>query len=85
MTQAVSHILSEVELLSPPERADLTDRLMESLATTIIPDIEHAQLAEVRRRVAEIEAGKVNLIPGDEALVQVRRIVTLAVSRADGH
>jgi hypothetical protein len=40
MTEAVTHILAEVERLSPPERADLADRLVERLAQSIPPEIE---------------------------------------------
>ncbi|CAN5570138.1 hypothetical protein BH20VER1_BH20VER1_18830 [soil metagenome] len=52
MTQAVSDILREVVQLSPPERADLADRLIETLASDIPPEIERAQIDEVRRRIA---------------------------------
>lgn len=75
MTQAVAHILAEVERLTPPERADLADRLVESLAGNVPPEIERAQIDEVRRRIAQVESGEVVLIPGDQALEQVRRLV----------
>lgn len=78
MTQAVAHILSEVEQLSPPERADLTDRLVETLVHAIPPEIEGAHITEVRHRIAQVEAGEVQLIPGDQALEQVRRLVASA-------
>jgi len=78
MTQAVSHILAEVERLSPLERADLTDRLVETLANHVPLEIERAQIDEVRRRIVQVESGKVALIPGDEALEQVRRLVASA-------
>ena len=78
MTQAVAHILSEVEQLSPPERADLADRLVETLTHNVPPEIERAQIEEVRRRIAEVDSGAVALIPGEEALRQVRRLVASA-------
>ncbi len=80
MTQAVAHILKEVEQLSESERVELTDRLVEDLAGNISPEIEKAQLAEVRNRVAEVEAGSVALISGEDALAHVRRIVAGARS-----
>ena len=76
MTQSVAQILEEVEQLSAPERAELTDCLMENLAHAIPPNIAQAQITEVRRRIAQVEAGEVELIPGDEALAQVRRLIT---------
>ncbi len=78
MTQAVAHILEEAEQLSAPERAELADRIVESLAHNIPSEIASAQVAEVRRRIAEVEAGEVSLIPGDEALARVRQLVASA-------
>ena len=78
MTQAVSHILNEVERLSAPERTDLADRLVETLTREIPGDIERAQLDEVQRRIDQVESGEVALIPGDQALASVRRIVNAA-------
>ena len=78
MTQAVAHILEEADQLSASERAELADRILESLAHDIPPDIAAVQTAEVRRRIAEVESGEVALIPGDEALAHVRRLVASA-------
>ena len=78
MTQAVSQILKEAEQLSVPERAELADRIVESLAHDIPPDIAQAQVTEVRRRIAQVEAGEVALVPGKEALAHVRRLVASA-------
>lgn len=78
MTQAVADILQEVEHLSPPERAELADRLIETLADDIPPEIERAQFDEVRRRIAEVDSGEVALLPGEQALEQVRRLVASA-------
>jgi putative addiction module component (TIGR02574 family) len=78
MTEAVAHILAEVEQLSPPERADLADRLVETLSQSVPPEIERAQLEEVRRRIAQVESGEVKVIPGEQALEQVRRLVASA-------
>ena len=75
MTQAVAHILEEAEQLSAPE---LADRIVESLAHNIPSDIAAAQVAEVRRRIAEVESGEVSLIPGDEALAHMRQLVASA-------
>ena len=78
MTQAVSQILEEAAQLSASERAELADRIVESLANDPPLDIAAAQITEVRRRIVEVEAGEVSLIPGDEALAHVRRIVASA-------
>jgi len=78
MTQAVAHILEEAEQLSALERAELADRIVESLARDTPPDIAQAQFTEVRKRIMEVQAGEVSLIPGDDALAHVRRIVASA-------
>jgi len=56
-------------------RAELTERLIASLAEDVSPEITNAQLAEVRRRIAQVESGEVALIPGDEALARVRKLL----------
>ena len=75
MTQAVAHILKESGQLSAAERAELADRMVESLAHDIPADIAQAQMTEVRRRIAQVETGEVSLVSGEEALAQVRRLV----------
>ena len=75
MTEAVAHILEEAEQLSAPERAELAERIVESLAHDIPEDIAQSQIAEVRRRIVQVDAGEVTLVPGDEALAHVRRLV----------
>ena len=61
--------------LSPEDRADLTDRLVASSAEAIVPEIEQAHLAEVRRRVARVEVGEVQLVPGEQVLAEGRAIL----------
>jgi hypothetical protein len=78
MTQAVAQILAEIERLSAPDRADLADCLVETLIDKTPTEVERAQIDEVRRRIAQVESGTVRLIPGEEALDQVRRLVASA-------
>jgi putative addiction module component len=61
--------------LPAAKRAELTDLLIESLAQDIPPGIAKAQIEEVRRRIAQVESGEVALIPGDEALARVRKLL----------
>ena len=74
MIEAVANILAEVEQLTPPERAGLADRLIETLTQSIPPEIERAQIQEVRRRIVQVDSGEMTLIPGEQALEQVRRL-----------
>jgi len=68
-------IFRDAVALPPDVRAELTERLVASLAEDISPEIASAQLAEVRRRIAQVESGEVALIPGDEALARVRKLL----------
>jgi putative addiction module component (TIGR02574 family) len=68
-------IFRDAMALPTEARAELTERLVESLAQDVSPDITTAQLAEVRRRIAQVESGEVELIPGDEALARVRNLL----------
>lgn len=78
MTQAVAKIIEEMEQLSPSDRAELADCMVETLVRDTAPEIEQAWINEVRRRMSEIESGEVESIPGEQALAQVRRLVASA-------
>ena len=68
-------IFRDAVALPPDERADLTERLVASLVDDIPAEITTAQLAEVRRRIAQVESGEAALVPGDEVLARVRRLL----------
>jgi putative addiction module component (TIGR02574 family) len=68
-------IFRDAMALPPDARAELTERLVESLAQDVSPEITSEHLAEVRRRIAQVESGEVELIPGDEALARVRNLL----------
>lgn len=68
-------IFRDAMALPPDVRAELTERLVASLAEDVSPEITTAQLAEVRRRITQVESGEGALIPGDEALARVRSLL----------
>lgn len=68
-------IFRDAMALPADVRAALTERLVESLAQDISPEITTAQLAEVRRRIAQVESGEVELVAGDEALARIRNLL----------
>ena len=39
------------------------------------PELSQTPLREVRRRIASVESGEVELIPGDEVLARVRKLL----------
>jgi len=68
-------IFREAMTLSPEVRAELAERLIGSLAENVSPEITSAQLDEVRRRIAQVESGEAELVPGDEVLARARRLL----------
>ncbi|MCI0744807.1 MAG: addiction module protein [Verrucomicrobia subdivision 3 bacterium] len=64
--------------LPADKRAELTELLIESLAEDIPSEVAGAQLEEIRRRISQVESGEVALIPGDEALARVRKLLLAA-------
>ena len=65
--------VAEQALSLPAEaRARLADLLVESLDADVLSDIDRVWLTEARRRRDEVRSGRVQSIPGDEALQQVR-------------
>jgi putative addiction module component (TIGR02574 family) len=71
----IRQIVAEARQLSHRKRADLIDALVED---SIDPAIEEAWKQEARRRIAEIESGKVQGVPLEESLARVRRIIKRA-------
>lgn len=67
MNPDVSRILKDALALPPESRAALAGSLFDSLDETVDPDSERAWATEIRRRLAEIDAGRVRLVPWAEA------------------
>ena len=61
---------AEVLSLPPEDRARLLERLIASFEPK--STAQRAWLELARRRQADVRAGKVSLVPGDEALARVR-------------
>jgi putative addiction module component (TIGR02574 family) len=55
--------------------AELVDRLTLILHHSVSPAVDESWNREVRRRLAEIESGQVQAVPGEEVSAKVRRIV----------
>ena len=58
--------------MTEAERAELALELIESLDADTDADAD-AWRIEIERRVAEIERGEVQLVPGDEVFARLRR------------
>ena len=81
MPATADQLFLEALSLPPEARADLTDWLVASSAEAIDPEIERTHLAEVRRRIARIEAGEVQLIPGEQVLAEGRALLASLITQ----
>lgn len=72
MPDLVEDLSQRARALSPEDRAQPAEKLLESLHEDTDPDIEAAWDAEIRRRVAEVESGAVKLVPAEEVFDEIR-------------
>lgn len=75
MPMTVDEICSEVIALPSYARADIVDRVIETLVTQMDPETVHAHVAAARRRRDEVRSGEVKPIPGEQGLARVREIL----------
>ena len=73
MSNMLVELKEKASRLSDSERAELALSLIESLDGPADPDVGEAWRVEVERRIAQIERGEVQLIPGDEVFARLRR------------
>jgi putative addiction module component (TIGR02574 family) len=71
MAQEPTALLKEALQLPPEARAALAGALLDSLDETIDEDAETAWEAEIAKRVKELRAGDVRLVPWAEARRQI--------------
>jgi putative addiction module component (TIGR02574 family) len=71
----IDEIAKEALALPSEDRALLADRLVESLDAAEVNRVDMLWAAEARRRRDEVREGRVQPIPGDEALARVRRSI----------
>ncbi len=78
MPGTLEHILEEALALPDESKLTLAERLVEHVSTRVSPEIEARQLAVVRRRIAEVEAGQVEVVPGEVVLRDIREAIERA-------
>lgn len=71
MSTSLDTIETQALKLSPQDRVRLADHLLASLYDE--PEVEDAWAAEVERRIAEVEAGRMSLVPAHEAILRARQ------------
>ncbi len=75
MPMTLDQIIEEAHRLPREQVAELVDRLTLELLHSVDPSIEDAWKRETRRRLEEIESGRVQAVPGDEVSARIRKIV----------
>lgn len=73
MPSAVDKVIDDALALPAEARIGLVDRILKSLNLPTQPDIDRVWAEESERRVAEIDQGQVDLIPGEEVFDKIRR------------
>ena len=73
MAKSVDAVVADALQLTAEERARVADQLLASLSED--PDIEQAWVAEVERRLAEIESGRAQLVPAAVAIARARAVL----------
>lgn len=75
MPLTVDELAEQAMHLPPSSRAELAERLVVSLDPTERTDVQRAWAAEAIRRRDEVRSGRVQPIPGDEVIAEMRRLV----------
>ena len=73
MQTAADKVIDEALELPAEARIGLVERVLASLNLPTRPDIERLWAEEAERRVAEIDRGEIELIPGKEVFNKIRR------------
>lgn len=69
MTPTLDTVYEEALTLPEATRLELVERLLPTIATD--PETEAAQFAAVQQRRAEVESGRVKMIPGEDVFREV--------------
>lgn len=75
MSRSLTELAEEALALPSEARAYLAEKLLETLDFEEDFPVREAWLKEIRRRCQELDGGKVQTIPADTALAELRRSV----------
>jgi putative addiction module component (TIGR02574 family) len=73
MSTPVEDLFRRASTLGEQDRAALAGLLLESLEPEVDEDIESAWLEEIERRLAELDANGVELVPWEEVKAKLRK------------
>ena len=72
MPTMTDRVIEKVLSLPANIRLNLVEKLITSLNLPINKDIDRLWAEEVERRISQIEAGEVRLVPGEEVFSKIR-------------
>ena len=75
MALTVEQLAQQAMELPPADRADLAERVMESIDFSSSEELQQLWSVEANRRLEDLRSGRVQPIPAEEVLAEVRRIV----------
>jgi hypothetical protein len=70
----LEQLISEAIALPDAGKAILIEKIVESMTGQIDPDILAAGVQKAQERLADIDSGVVQTVPGDVALAQIRQL-----------
>ena len=73
MSTPVGDLFKQASTLDEQDRATLAGLLLESLEGEVDEDIETAWRDEIERRLTELDAGGVELVPWEEVQAKLRK------------
>lgn len=73
MKPVTQRILDEVAQLSPVERAEIIERILESFDTGSYSEVTEAWAKEAERRLADYRQGKTTAVPEEEAFRRIEK------------
>ncbi|MEZ4279099.1 MAG: addiction module protein [Myxococcota bacterium] len=73
MSASLKQIEEQARSLSPEERAELAESMLESLHAPV-SEVEAAWAEEIERRVAAFDRGEMPLHPAEDVFAEARRI-----------
>ena len=71
MSEQAERIFEQALRLTSPERADLAERLLESLSARIDPHIDASWAAEAESRIAAYRRGEISTIPAEQVFDEI--------------
>lgn len=74
MAHTYTELEREARLLTPDERAQLADAMLDSLREARLAEIEAAWAVEIERRVAAYEQGDAKFVPAEDVFAKARLI-----------